>query len=171
MIVQRVRSEEDFLKFVDGFIGTAAWDTDSEFDDGRNLGNTTLPQIRMPFAHTPLTPQTSAVKIKCISPYYYDDLKWTGLHKSHFMSGSCVYEYGSVTILPSVALNVSEALNYHALNHSLETWTPSTYQVELPESGFTVTATNLNAAGIVKLQPPQKSIVLHTCWKFRPGLQ
>jgi len=33
-------------------------------------------------------------------PYYYEDSKIQGFRASHWMSGSCTQDYGSVTIMP-----------------------------------------------------------------------
>ncbi|MCU1249977.1 MAG: alpha,2-mannosidase [Edaphobacter sp.] len=46
------------------------------------------------------TPQTRAGETKCIVPYYFTDAKIQGLRGSHFLSGSCVPDYGSMTLMP-----------------------------------------------------------------------
>ncbi len=139
----------ELTNYVDGFIGTSHW-INADDSASANFGNT-VPQLGMPFAHTPLSPQTRAGEAKCQSPYYYDDEYFMGFRKTHFMSGSCVIEYGSVSVLPSVSLDLSEATTYHRLNHTVENWSPAKYEVTLPESGLKVSGTNDNAAGLVKV--------------------
>src|ERR1700712_135719 len=59
----------------------------------------TYPAAGVPFAMTQWTPQTRAGEIKCVAPYYYGDTKLQGFRASHFLSGSCVPDYGSVTLM------------------------------------------------------------------------
>jgi hypothetical protein len=83
------------------------------------------------------------------------------------MSGSCVVEYGSMTIIPATRLNVNDALQFHSLNHDAEILTPAVsdklhitnscnscilqyYKIQLKESGTTVEAANDNRAGILR---------------------
>src|SRR5438552_2551461 len=72
---------------VDPHIGTA------------NEGQT-VPSVGEPFAMTNFTPETRSTEKKCIAPYYFADTKLTGLRASHWMSGSCTQDYGSVTLMP-----------------------------------------------------------------------
>jgi putative alpha-1,2-mannosidase len=86
-----------------------------------------------------------------VSPYYYDDAFFQGMRKTHFMSGSCVVEYGPVTLIPSLTLDINAALTFHALSHANEEWSPGYYKVSLPESGVTIEAVNDNRAGIMSV--------------------
>lgn len=142
-------SSINYIKYVDGYIGTSSWQG-SDGSSSEDNGNT-LPQIGVPFAHSPFTPQTRATEDKCVSPYYYDDTSFHGVRKTHFMSGSCVGEYGPITFIPSVTLDVNAALTYHSLNHANEEWSPAYYKVTLPESGVTMEAVNDNRAGIFSI--------------------
>jgi len=54
----------------------------------------TYPAVGAPFAMTHWTPQTRAGETKCIAPYYFTDEKIQGFRGSHFLSGSCVPDYG-----------------------------------------------------------------------------
>src|SRR4051812_29944561 len=60
----------------------------------------TYPAVGVPFAMTHWTPQTRAGEIKCVAPYYFPDKRIQGLRATHFLSGSCVPDYGSVTLMP-----------------------------------------------------------------------
>jgi hypothetical protein len=36
-----------------------------------------------------------------------------------------VLDYGSITVIPSLSLDINEALAFHSLNHSSESWSPA----------------------------------------------
>ena len=101
----------------------------------------------MPFAHTPWTPQSRSGENKCMSPYYYFDDHWKGLRRTHWISGSCVIDYGTATVLPSMTLNIDEAFHYHKLNHDQEFSSPAYYRMNLEESGLLIEATAESRAG------------------------
>jgi putative alpha-1,2-mannosidase len=71
----------------------------------------TYPATGVPFAMTHWTPQTRAGEIKCVAPYYFADTAIQGFRGSHFLSGSCVPDYGSVTIMPSMAALKTSAVD------------------------------------------------------------
>ena len=147
VIVTAAQKKRDFVSYVNPYIGTGPYGSTGA------LGNT-LTQIGLPFAHSPLTPQTQANENKCKAPYYYYDDKWQGIRKTHFISGSCVPDYGSVSIIPAMSnSNLYDALNFHSLNqdHSNEVISPSFYEVDLPESGVLLKATNFNRAGVINM--------------------
>lgn len=146
---QAVSRKSNLIQYVDGYIGTNPWEKSAGSSSVDN-GNT-YPQIGVPFAHTPFSPQTRATENKCNSPYYYKDSNFHGMRKTHFMSGSCVIEYGSMTLIPSVSLDINKALTYHSLNHELEEWTPAYYKITLPESGVVLEASNDNRAGTMRV--------------------
>lgn len=139
-----------YVEYVDGYIGTSYWQGTTGVPGSSDNGNT-LPQLGVPFAHSPFSPQTRATENKCVSPYYYQDPFFQGMRKTHFMSGSCVIEYGSVTIIPSLTLDVDDALSFHSLIHENEEWTPAYYKVSLPESGVSIEAVNDNRAGVLRV--------------------
>ena len=111
------------IDYVNTYIGTSFWD-DKDESSTESYGNTHL-QVGIPMAHSPLTSQTRSNENKCESPYYYNDKYFKGVRKTHWMSGSCVVDYGTTTILPSINLNLSEALNSLVLNHEDEVTTPA----------------------------------------------
>ena len=61
-------TESSVLEFVDPYIGTDAWDP--SITNKGDFGNT-IPQVGVPNAHSPWSPQTVATEKKCYSPYYY----------------------------------------------------------------------------------------------------
>src|ERR1700682_3248730 len=64
----------------------------------------TYPVVGMPFGMTGWTPETRATEDKCVSPYYYNDSRITGFRGSHWLSGSCTQDYGSVTLMPTTEI-------------------------------------------------------------------
>jgi len=134
------------LDKVNMYIGTSY---SHNVSDNHDYGNTML-NIGVPFAHTPWSAQTRSSENKCESPYYYFDPKWRGMRRTHWMSGSCVIDYGTASILPSLTLDLQEALNYHSMNHSNEEAHLSYYKMFLQESNIEVEAASNNAAGIFR---------------------
>jgi len=61
----------------------------------------TTPAVGEPYAMTNFIPETRSTEKKCIAPYYFADMKLTGFRASHWMSGSCTQDYGSVTLMPT----------------------------------------------------------------------
>ena len=75
------------VDWVNQYIGTAA--------EGQ-----TFPIAGLPHAMTDWTPQTREGNVKCVAPYYFDDKRIQGFRGSNFMSGSCMMDYGSLTLMP-----------------------------------------------------------------------
>ena len=90
------------LSYVQPLTGTANSTTAAALKHGEGterLANT-IPAVGTPFAMTQWTPQTRTSEQKCLAPYYYKDEKLSGFRGSHWLSGSCTQDYGSVTIMP-----------------------------------------------------------------------
>src|SRR5260370_3237114 len=118
---QRVFAAVDSYRLVDRRIGTA--------NDGQ-----TYPVVGMPFGMTGWTPETQPTENKCLSPYYDKDPKLTGFRGSHWLSGSCTQDYGTVTVMPTVgALKVSPLARASPFRHSTEAISPSYYSVLLAD--------------------------------------
>ena len=144
-----VYGTSNLLKYVNTLIGTSYFENQFDVHD---YGNT-APFAGPPFSHTPWTAQTRDSEDKCQSPYYYFDTYWQGMRRSHWMSGSCTIDYGSATIIPSLTLNLKEALRYHTMNHSAEISTPASYKIDLLESSLLVEAASDIRSGIMKVTP------------------
>jgi predicted alpha-1,2-mannosidase len=111
----------------------------------------TYPATGVPFAMTHWTPQTRAGEIKCIAPYYFTDEKIQGFRGSHFISGSCVPDYGSVTLMASSgSLKTSATDRASSFDRSSEHATPYSYSVNLRDAGVTTEITATTRAGIMK---------------------
>src|SRR5277367_704575 len=80
-------SETSPVDLVNPLIGTAG--------DGQ-----TFPGVGEPFAMTAWTPETRQGEAKCIAPYYVGDTRIYGFRGSHFLSGSCTQDYGSLSLMP-----------------------------------------------------------------------
>jgi putative alpha-1,2-mannosidase len=68
-IVQYSLVNGGVLEYVDPLIGTSYWD-ESYIGNTGDYGNT-VPQVGVPNAHSPWSPQTQATEKKCYAPYYY----------------------------------------------------------------------------------------------------
>jgi putative alpha-1,2-mannosidase len=89
------------------------------------------PATGVPFAMTHWTSQTRAGEIKCVAPYYFADAAIQGFRGSHFLSASCVPDYGSVTIMPSIATLKTPAIERASrFDRSSEHATPYSYKVD-----------------------------------------
>jgi len=93
---------EDYTQFVNPIIGTAPTTTISGLKHGGGTENNAMvqPSVTVPFAMTNWSPQTTNTEKKCVSSYYYKDSLITGFRGSHWLSGSCTQEYGSMAVMP-----------------------------------------------------------------------
>ena len=93
---------KQIVDYVNPLIGTAPSTTISALKHGLHKENNAqvVPFVTVPFGMTNWTPQTQSTETKCQAPYYYTDSIITGFRGSHWLSGSCVQDYGSMTIMP-----------------------------------------------------------------------
>jgi predicted alpha-1,2-mannosidase len=100
---------------------------------------------------TSWTPQTRAGEIKCVAPYYYVDTRIQGFRGSHFLSGSCVPDYGSFTLMPLLGtLKTLPAERSSAFDRSTEHATPYAYAVNLKDYGITAEITGTVRSGLMR---------------------
>jgi putative alpha-1,2-mannosidase len=106
--LSRCHKNVDTFGEVDVMIGSAK--TDYELAQNRSrvwneaYGNV-APFVGTPHGMTHWTVETQRSTYKCISPFYAADRAITGVRISHWLSGSCTQDYGSVTILPVLVDN------------------------------------------------------------------
>lgn len=132
------QSSSDPVSVVDTSIGTIG--------DGQ-----TFPATGVPFAMTHWTPQTRAGEAKCKAPYYYDDPRIQGFRGSHFLSGSCTQDYGSVTVMPLAGeLKITETERASLFRHDSETFAPHRYAVTLEDYGIRAEITGTSRAGMMR---------------------
>jgi predicted alpha-1,2-mannosidase len=126
--------------WVNEYIGTA--------NDGQ-----TFPATGPPFAMTQWTPQTRAGNVKCVAPYYYADSRIQGFRGSHFLSGSCTQDYGSLTIMPeSGRLAVGAVERSSAFSRASEKATPYEYSVSLSDYGIDAEMTGTSRSGLMRFR-------------------
>lgn len=145
----------DVVRYVQSLAGTAPSTTASSTKHGHSttehLANT-FPAVGQPFGMTYWTPQTRLTENKCVSPYYYADTLLSGFRASHWMSGSCTQDYGSVTIMPIMGHLKTSATAYAAgFSHRTETTTPAYYQVALPKYQLQVEMTATARCGLLQI--------------------
>jgi predicted alpha-1,2-mannosidase len=124
--------------WVNEYIGTA--------NDGQ-----TFPATGAPFAMTQWTPQTRKADVKCISPYYFADTRIQGFRGSHFLSGSCTQDYGSMTIMPlSGSLKVGAVERSSSFSRNIEAASPYKYAVRLTDYDIDAEMTGTTRSGMLR---------------------
>ena len=118
---------------------------------GSELRGQNFPAVGVPHGMTQWTPQTQATETKCLPPYYYEDDSIQGFRASHWMSGSCTQDYGSLTIMPTsgkYALDPAKRASH--FDHKNETATPAYYAVQLDDYGIFAEMTALSRSGMLQ---------------------
>ncbi len=111
----------------------------------------TYPAAGVPFAMTHWTPQTRAGEVKCVAPYYFTDPKIQGFRGSHFLSGSCVPDYGSVTLMAGMgSLKTSAVERASLFERNSEHSSPYAYSVQLKDAGTAAEITGTSRAGAMR---------------------
>ncbi len=159
--------EIEYVTYVNPLIGTAPFTSLSTLKHsvGTENNSQVVPFVTVPFGMTNWTPQTRDKETKCVAPYYYTDSVIQGFRGSHWLSGSCVQEYGSMTIMPlSGDLKCSPASRGSAFSHNREVATPYWYQVHLNDYDIDVEMTATKRAGLFRftfLEEGQAHIVVN----------
>jgi predicted alpha-1,2-mannosidase len=125
--------ETDFNKYVNPIIGTSTNTTSGfHYGTGSEQYGQVQPAVTVPFGMTNWTPQTRSMEKKCTAAYYYEDSILTGFRGSHWLSGSCSQDYGSMAVMPvSGKLVTSFSKKGSKYNHENEISTPYYYRVKL----------------------------------------
>jgi len=141
------------LRYVQPLTGTANSTTAAALKHGEGterLANT-IPAVGTPFAMTQWTPQTRTSEQKCLAPYYYKDEKLSGFRGTHWLSGSCTQDYGSVTIMPLTGALRTQPADFAApYSHEQETAAPDYYRVQLDRYGITAEMTALARSSLLQ---------------------
>ena len=140
------------ISYVNPLIGTAASKTPASLKHGsgtEQLANT-LPSVTYPFGMTQWVPQTEFSETKCVAPYYYKDTMFSGFRGSHWISGSCMQDYGSVTVMAVTGHLKTEDVAGTPFSHSAETATPAVYEVSLPALHLKAAVTATLRCGFVR---------------------
>lgn len=152
---QSPKNETSLVDYVNPLIGTAPSTTISALKHGEGLENNAqvVPFVTVPFGMTNWTPQTRATETKCVAPYYYTDSLITGFRGSHWLSGSCVQDYGSVSIMPvSGKLKFQAEDRGSAYSHNSENATPYSYQVRLNDYAIEAEMTATKRCGLFRFR-------------------
>jgi predicted alpha-1,2-mannosidase len=158
-----VTSAQSPLKYVDPFIGTAPARTVSSLrhsESGSEDKGQTFPAVGRPFGMTQWTPETRTSENKCISPYYYNDSYITGFRGSHWMSGSCTQDYGSMSLMPFTS-NLPDTVKnspVSVFSHKNENSTPAYYSVMLDDYGIQAELTGSVRSGMLRLTYPGNKV-------------
>jgi predicted alpha-1,2-mannosidase len=148
------------IQYVNPLIGTAISNTESgkiHSEAGSELKGQTFPAVGVPHGMTHWTPQTRATEKKCLSPYYFEETRLQGFRGSHWMSGSCTQDYGSVTIMPiSGTLKTDVIARASAFDHKNEKSTPAYYSVKLDDYQINAELTGTSHAGFLRFTYAQE---------------
>lgn len=142
--------------YVNPLVGTAVSTTESarrHSEAGSELRGQTFPAVGVPNGMTYWTPQTRASERKCISPYYYEDDSIQGFRGSHWLSGSCTQDYGSVTLMPvagSLRTGVKDRASSYV--HQDEVSRPDFYSVHLQRYNIKAEITGTSRAGFMRFE-------------------
>ncbi|WP_183575066.1 GH92 family glycosyl hydrolase [Mucilaginibacter sp. X5P1] len=140
------------VNYVNPLSGTANSTTPSAIKLGsaqENFANT-IPSVCTPFAMTQWTPQTQVSESKCVPPYYYKDDFFSGFRGSHWISGSCMQDYGSLTIMP-ITGSLKTVNNAAKFNHKDEQSTPYVYRLNLSSYKIHAAVTATPRCGMMEL--------------------
>eukprot|EP00301_Raphidiophrys_heterophryoidea_P020085 c4869_g1_i1.p1 GENE.c4869_g1_i1~~c4869_g1_i1.p1 ORF type:complete len:743 (+),score=185.47 c4869_g1_i1:46-2229(+) len=125
-----------------------------------------FPAVGSPSAMTHWTPDTTGNQTKCVAPYYYEANTLVGFRGTHFISGSCMQDFGSFTIMPMTkSLRVLPEDRATPFSHSQESSKPHLYQVQLPLEGLNVSLTGTVRSGMLQatstaLQPTTMFVLI-----------
>jgi len=145
--------DKTWVDYVDPLIGTAPSTTISALEHGHGKENNAqvVPFVTVPFGMTNWTPQTKASESKCVAPYYYTDSIINGFRGSHWLSGSCVQDYASMSIMPvSGELKCLAKDRGSKYTHKNEISTPYYYSVELDDNNIKAEMTSTKRCGLFK---------------------
>jgi predicted alpha-1,2-mannosidase len=116
----------------------------------------TSPFVGPPYAMTSWTPETRPSEAKCVAPYYFADKQITGFRGSHWMSGSCGQDYGTVTVMPVTGehFEVVPAQRGSDFDRATEHAAPASYSVTLSRYATRVEMTATARTGIFRITYP-----------------
>jgi predicted alpha-1,2-mannosidase len=130
---------------VQPFSGTASSTTISALKHGgpgSEQKANTIPAVGLPFGMTQWVAQTETNEKKCLPPYVYKDSLLSGFRGTHWISGSCMQDYGSFTVMPVVGKLKTIAGDYSIpFSHHHEIATPYYYKLDTKNISTEITST------------------------------
>lgn len=162
------QEHKNYIQYVDPLIGTALANTESvKLRPGDRVNNgQTIPAVTAPFGMTQWTPQTQPTETKCIAPFYFGTVAVQGFRATHWLSGSCVQDYGSFTVFPT---NIDGDFRFLPNQRNVlylmdnEALSPAYNSVLFPEMGIMTEITATKRAGFFKfswLDPKNPTIII-----------
>ena len=159
---------KNYIQYVEPLIGTARADTESvKLRPGDKVNNgQTIPAVTAPFGMTQWTPQTQPTETKCIAPFYFGTITIQGFRATHWLSGSCVQDYGSFTVFP---MNIENSFRFLPDQRNIsylmdnETLSPAYLSTLFPEFSIMTEITATKRAGFFKfswLDPKNPTIIV-----------
>ncbi|MGM9478267.1 GH92 family glycosyl hydrolase [Pedobacter sp. GSP4] len=146
--------QQQLIRYVQPFSGTAASTTlaSQHIEDKTERLANTIPAVAPPFSMTQWTPQTQLTEKKCLAPYYYNNKKFYGFRATHWISGSCMQDYGSFTIMP-ISGHLETKPNHYAEDyvHENEVSSPSYYKLKLPRHKLLTEITATLRSGLMRI--------------------
>ncbi|WP_031526152.1 GH92 family glycosyl hydrolase [Dyadobacter crusticola] len=150
----QVSAQKTPVQYVNTRIGTAPSTTESaraHSEAGSELKGQTIPSAGVPNGMTQWTAQTRSTETKCIAPYYYTDNKFQGFRGTHWLNGSCVQDYGTVTIMPMAGELVTKPeLRASTFLHEKEQTSPDYYGIYLEDEKIHAEVTASARAAIMR---------------------
>jgi predicted alpha-1,2-mannosidase len=142
LLSAHVSAQQDLVKFVDPFIGTAGH-------------GHTFPGASQPFGMVQLSPDTRLTGWDGCSGYHYSDSIIYGFSHTH-LSGTGISDYGDILLMPTAGEAYLNALDNGApekgyasrFQHARETASPGYYSVHLDDDDIFVELTATQRAGM-----------------------
>jgi predicted alpha-1,2-mannosidase len=153
ILAQAADKAIDYTKYVNPIIGTARSTTISakKHSGGNEDYAQVQPSVTVPFGMTNWAAETRSTEKKCVSSYYYEDTLITGFRGSHWLSGSCSQDYGSMTIMPIYGnLICNPEKRGSRFSHSEEFSSPNYYRVKLNDYNIIAEITATTRCGIMR---------------------
>lgn len=144
---------QDVVKYVQPMAGSGVATTPAALKHGAGseLFANTIPAVTTPFAMTQWTPQTQTSENKCVPPYRYSDDNFSGIRGSHWLSGSCTQDYGSLTVMPISGHLKTAAADYAVkFSHNDEQSSPYQYDINLKPYSLNASVTSTPRCSIMK---------------------
>jgi predicted alpha-1,2-mannosidase len=152
LLLFKYASTQNLVKYVQPLSGTAPSTTLSALKHSEASSESsanTIPAVGLPFGMTQWTPQTRSTETKCIPPYYYNDSLFSGIRGTHWISGSCMQDYGSFTIMPLTGK--LKTTNYAVtFSHDNEISTPAYYKLNLSSLHLAIEVTSTLRCGMMR---------------------
>lgn len=154
--LQEKNSVLSTIDHVDPLIGTGIATTPSALKhsvSGSELRGQTYPAVGIPHGMMQWSPQTQYSEQKCLPPYYFEDSGIQGFRATHWMSGSCTQDYGSVTIMPLAGKVIVDPIERaSAFYRDEEIAKPNKYSVNLNKYNIESEISATARAGILRFK-------------------